>query len=535
MSADLIDERVSLDQCKRAIEALHAHQKARDAEREDTELLGAKEPAVWLNVAVKKIPAQQKVMPVRIPIKHPLVDPRTTGVCLITKDPQREYKDLLESKNIKFVSKVIGISKLKGKFKPFEARRILLKEHGMFLADDRVIPLLPKLLGGKWFDAKKQPIPVTLTRTDLKKELEHAISSSYMHQNRGTNTSIKIGTMSQTPAQILANLQTALPVIGAKISGGWANVQALSIKTNASVALPIWSCALDVDGRFAEVVIAGDKSKSKKKGEKAEVEEKKEEEKKGAGEKRKREEKEKAAPATPEKKQKVEAAPATKEKKGKKAAAGAAAAAPVVESPAPKEKATESPAPKSKKEKGKKAAPVAPVVESPAEPTPPKEKKKGKKAAAVPEPMEVDATEEAEEEAPPPKKKSKKVLAAEAAAAAEEKSTPKSPAPAVTEKAEKKKALAPKSPAAEKKVPKSPAVEKKKPAAKPESPVVEKAEKKKAPAEKVSKAAAPAPSAEELKAKKAAAPGEKKKEKVAKGGKGKSAKEGVIGKKGLSR
>lgn len=89
------------------------------------------------------------------PIKHPLVDPRTTGVCLITKDPQREYKDLLEAKGVKFVSKVIGISKLKGKFKPFEARRILLKEHGMFLADDRVIPLLPKLLGGKWFDAKK--------------------------------------------------------------------------------------------------------------------------------------------------------------------------------------------------------------------------------------------------------------------------------------------------------------------------------------------------------------------------------------------
>jgi ribosome biogenesis protein UTP30 len=86
---------------------------------------------------------------------HPLIDPRTTGVCLITKDPQREYKDLLESHGIKFITRVVGVKKLKGKFKPYEARRLLLKDHGMFLADERVVPLLPALLGRKWFEAKK--------------------------------------------------------------------------------------------------------------------------------------------------------------------------------------------------------------------------------------------------------------------------------------------------------------------------------------------------------------------------------------------
>jgi len=87
--------------------------------------------------------------------EHALVDPRVSPVCLITKDPQREYKDLLESHKIKFISRVVGIEKLKGKFKSYEARRMLLKENGMFLADERVIPLLPGLLGKKWFDAKK--------------------------------------------------------------------------------------------------------------------------------------------------------------------------------------------------------------------------------------------------------------------------------------------------------------------------------------------------------------------------------------------
>lgn len=126
-------------------------------------------------------------------------------MCLITKDPQREYKDLLEQHNVKFISRVVGVEKLKGKFKAFEARRLLLKENDLFLADERVIPLLPRLLGSKWFEAKKcvalvvtfliikengirQPIPVCMTRKDLKSELERAIESSYMHQNKGTCT-----------------------------------------------------------------------------------------------------------------------------------------------------------------------------------------------------------------------------------------------------------------------------------------------------------------------------------------------------------
>lgn len=88
-------------------------------------------------------------------MKHPIVDPRTSSVCLIVKDPQREYKDLIAQHDIKFISRVVDIKHLKGKWKPFEARRMLLHEHGLFLADERVVPLLPKLLGSKFFQAKK--------------------------------------------------------------------------------------------------------------------------------------------------------------------------------------------------------------------------------------------------------------------------------------------------------------------------------------------------------------------------------------------
>ncbi|KAF8743752.1 hypothetical protein AX14_000720 [Amanita brunnescens Koide BX004] len=256
---ELIDTHVYLQQCEKAIKALHSHQTKKQAELQENELLPGKEEHIWLNVTVKRVSPTLKIKPVRIPIVHPIVDPRTTQVCLIVKDPQREYKDLLETHKIKFISRVVGLAKLKGKFKPFDARRALLKEYGLFLADDRVIPTLPKLLGSKWFEAKKQPIPVSLTKKDLKKELERAISSTYMNQNRGTCTSIRIGTLSQKPSQILENLKTALPVIVQHIKDGWENVQSLFIKTSSSVSLPIWTCNLDDskegrwDGLTAEV------------------------------------------------------------------------------------------------------------------------------------------------------------------------------------------------------------------------------------------------------------------------------------------
>jgi ribosome biogenesis protein UTP30 len=88
-------------------------------------------------------------------LAHPTIDPRTMPICLITKDPQRKYKDLLQEKNIKFISRVVGITKLKGKFKPFEPRRQLMSEHDLFFADRSVIPLLPGLLGKVFFKAKK--------------------------------------------------------------------------------------------------------------------------------------------------------------------------------------------------------------------------------------------------------------------------------------------------------------------------------------------------------------------------------------------
>lgn len=222
---------------------------------------------------------------------HPLIDPRETSICLLTKDPQREYKDLLAAQGINFISRVVGVSKLKGKHKPFEARRQLLKDHGMFLADQRIVPLLPGLLGKMFFDAKKcvlrssidisrsdiavrQPVPVNLTYKDLKAELARAVSRTYMHQNAGTCLSIRLSPLSHSPSQVLANLTSALPEVVKNVEGGWGNVLSVSLKTGRSMSLPVWSC--DLGERFEVPAVDGavkEEGKAKGKKRKADGEE----------------------------------------------------------------------------------------------------------------------------------------------------------------------------------------------------------------------------------------------------------------------
>ena len=59
-----------------------------------------------------------------------------------------------------------------------------------------------------------------------------------------SHSSVKFGTLTQSPTQVLANLETALPAIIAAVRGGWDNVQSLNIKSTKSLSLPIWSCKL---------------------------------------------------------------------------------------------------------------------------------------------------------------------------------------------------------------------------------------------------------------------------------------------------
>ena len=115
---------------------------------------------------LKKTKPERKDKPIRIQISNPLYDLEEAESCLIVKDVAGEGKKAAKEKlrdgNILGVTKVLRVSNLKKKFATHEQKRQLCKDYALFLADTRILPLLPKLLGKTFFKKKKQPVPVDL-------------------------------------------------------------------------------------------------------------------------------------------------------------------------------------------------------------------------------------------------------------------------------------------------------------------------------------------------------------------------------------
>lgn len=232
----------------------------------------SRDEPVWLVLATKKhIVDKKRLKPGKIHLPHSLNDAATSTICLMTADPQRPFKDTIAHASFPTalstrITRVIGISKLKARYKTFETRRQLLDEHDVFLADDRVITLLPKLLGKIFYGGSKRPIPVSLepykqrdaagkrqaapTNPDTKsiappaqvaREIERTLSCAQVHLSPAATTSVRVGLANFSPEQVADNVEAVVNGMVEKfVTKGWRNIKAIHIKGPNTMALPIW-------------------------------------------------------------------------------------------------------------------------------------------------------------------------------------------------------------------------------------------------------------------------------------------------------
>ncbi|KAF7447329.1 Ribosomal L1 domain containing 1 [Pyrenophora tritici-repentis] len=266
-------------QVERAAKALVAHMKKHVEEKKESapvKSLAADEDEpeevdepIFLSLSTKKqIGNTKSLKPVAIKLPHPIIA-NDVRICIFTKDPQRAYKDLVASGAFpaalrEKVQRVLGVEKLKKRYKAFEQKRALLAEYDVFLVDDRIIKIVAEFLGKVFYKSKsKRPIPIRLTagayidksaKKDSKepqnivgsaqgvaKEIESALSSTYLSMSPSANTSIKVANLSMTPEQIVQNTAAVVSeVVNKHVGQGWRNVRSLHIKGPATKALPIW-------------------------------------------------------------------------------------------------------------------------------------------------------------------------------------------------------------------------------------------------------------------------------------------------------
>ncbi|KAF2257836.1 ribosomal protein L1 [Lojkania enalia] len=232
-----------------------------------------KDAFIFLTLATKKhIKDQNRLQPKKVQIPHPILG-RGIRICLITADPQRQYKNLVvddafpeEVRNK--IGRIIGLDKLRKKYKSFESKRQLMAEYDVFMADDRIITALPGVLGKVFYSSKgKRPLPVVLTAgagrpgklkdnlsqkkvekvgavgtpAGVAREIETALRSTLVNLSASANTSIKVGKATMTSQQLRENIEAVVSALtGRLIPQGWRNIRVMHIKGPATQALPIW-------------------------------------------------------------------------------------------------------------------------------------------------------------------------------------------------------------------------------------------------------------------------------------------------------
>ncbi len=113
------------------------------------------------------------------------------------------------------MAKIISLDKLRTSYARFEQRRELLATYDLFLADDRILPMLCKVgltdvlysriaaqlrpgasqtLGKTFFSRKKQPVPIKMTRRGaLHAAIARARASTSMFLPSGTSLAVIVG------------------------------------------------------------------------------------------------------------------------------------------------------------------------------------------------------------------------------------------------------------------------------------------------------------------------------------------------------
>lgn len=182
------------------------------------------------------------------------------------------------------VSKVISVGKLKRKYGTYEQKRQLADSYQVFVADERVVQMLPSLLGKKFCQKRKLPMPINLKRVILNAQagtverMQQAYDELYKYahlvvpyyapgskESTGTMSSVKIGHCGMDSYELAENAMAAVEQVVKHTPAGWQNVHQLLLKTVKSVPLPLYKAPVDAISDDRELTATIERENAKRK------------------------------------------------------------------------------------------------------------------------------------------------------------------------------------------------------------------------------------------------------------------------------
>nr|CCA26010.1 conserved hypothetical protein [Albugo laibachii Nc14] len=204
-----------------------------------------KQPLIEENVSLsciiqrKKVPSKASLKPIPIELPHGIR--KQSEMCLLVKDTDKDrVKKILKEDPVEGLTKVMTLKKLRKNFARFEDRRTLVGAYDLFLADDRILPYLKSPVGKVFIRVKKQPVPVRISRAKFTQNLRAVEKQTFMFVSCGACMNVRIAHLGMSVDEIVENIMIGMQRCASLIGKKWNGIQAIHLKTNESVALPIY-------------------------------------------------------------------------------------------------------------------------------------------------------------------------------------------------------------------------------------------------------------------------------------------------------
>jgi len=232
-------------------EGIRTLKKLLDNPGEKKQLFESEGEKISLQISGIKLPRINDSQIIKIRMPHS-PQPESRDVCLIVKDLQKgikadheptvqHFQQILAQNGVDQITQVMSLRELKVEYKQFEAKTQLCQRFDLFLADARIIRLLPQCLGKPFYKRKKLPIQVDLTAKDLKGEITRAVSTVTLPlQHTGSCASVSLGYSTLSTQQIIDNTLTVLDKLATKYPGGWPNIRSVHVKAPSTPSLPLY-------------------------------------------------------------------------------------------------------------------------------------------------------------------------------------------------------------------------------------------------------------------------------------------------------
>jgi hypothetical protein len=235
-------------QVTRACQALLEHMRAHAARNVKNVLpMGDEDQDVVVTLGLSQFPeaALKTFKGHALTLPHTFRD-QVRDVCLLVKDKEEAKKWVGDDKKV--VQKVIALQQLRTQYKTFESKRELAARFDAFLADDRIVCMLPKTLGKAFYAGPKRPLPLRLARRDkpvseLPQRIRQVLDSAFFYLS-GTCCAIKIGSTKLSAAELADNVLAAVTQAVEFVPGKWAGLQSVHVKGAKSAALPVYERAV---------------------------------------------------------------------------------------------------------------------------------------------------------------------------------------------------------------------------------------------------------------------------------------------------